>query len=206
MSERLIHGIFRHRLMPVSLVLVALAALSGAWAGMARGTPSSLPDSKPEVGSQVALIPTATLKELMDSTVDPAADGLWDSVSEVSTAEGVVQHRPRTDEEWKAVRRHAITLVEAMNLVLIPGRRAAPAGTKPGLGELDPGEIDRRIEQSRPGFIAMANAVRGTAMQALAAIDRRDVDALFTVGGDIDAACEACHLTFWYPPPGSSPK
>ena len=30
-------------------------------------------------------------------------------------------------------------------------------------------------------------------------IERKDIDALLKAGGDIDAACEGWHLTFWYP-------
>lgn len=144
-------------------------------------------------------VPFATLKELMDATVDPAADGLWDAVSASATAAGIEQHQPRTPQEWAAVRRHAITLIEAMNLVVMPGRHAAPVGTQTGLGELRPQEIEARIEQQRAAFVGFANALRVTAREALKAIDRKDPDALLTAGGDIDAACEACHVTFWYP-------
>jgi hypothetical protein len=37
-------------------------------------------------------------------------------------------------------------------------------------------------------------------LQALEAIDAKDAKRLLDVGGDIDAACEACHLVYWYPP------
>jgi hypothetical protein len=30
-------------------------------------------------------------------------------------------------------------------------------------------------------------------------VQARDVDALFDAGSRIDAACENCHLPFWYP-------
>jgi hypothetical protein len=146
---------------------------------------------------------TASIKELMDSTVDPAADGLWEAVSVISTSKGVEHHEPRTDEEWKAVRRHAITLIESMNLVVMPGRPAAPAGTAPGLGELPPAEIEQRIGQTPDAFIGFANNLRSTALKALTAIDHKDTHALLTLGGDIDAACEACHVTYWYPNQGS---
>lgn len=142
---------------------------------------------------------TATIKELMDSTVDPAADGLWDSVAVVSSRTRVEERQPRTDEEWKAVRRHAITLIEAMNLVVMEGRHAAPPGTKPNEGELAPEEIDQRIAASRPAFVQFAHGLRASAVKALEAIDRKDAAALLEVGGDIDAACEVCHVTYWYP-------
>lgn len=135
----------------------------------------------------------------MDSTVDPAADGLWDSVAVTSTRKGVDEHQPRTDEEWAAVRRHAVTLMESMNLVVMNGRRAAPPGTKAAEGELTPDEIDQHIAANRGALVGFAKALRATAAKALTAVDKKDVPGLFEAGGEIDEACEACHVTFWYP-------
>ncbi|WP_138918486.1 hypothetical protein [Nitrospirillum viridazoti] len=141
----------------------------------------------------------ATIQELMDSTVDPAADGVWDSVAVISTEAGVEKREPRTPEEWQEVRRHALTLLEAMNLVVMEGRHAAPPGAQPKLGELDPKQIDVLIRANKPSFAAFADDVRATTLEALAAIDKRDVKALVVAGGKIDQACEGCHVTFWYP-------
>jgi hypothetical protein len=142
---------------------------------------------------------TATIKELMDSTVDPSADGVWDSVAFVSSQDGMDDRKPRTEEEWKAVRRRAMTLVEAANLLVMDGRHAAPAGTQPGEGELSPVEIDHRIAATRPAFVGFAHGLQATALKALHAIDKRDSEGLFQAGGEIDVACEACHVTYWYP-------
>jgi hypothetical protein len=165
----------------VSLALVASS--QGAKAASAANAP----------------VPVATLKELMDSTVDPAADGIWEAVAVISTANGEEHRQPRTPEEWAAVRRHAMTLIESMNLVVLPGRHAAPPGAKPGLGELTPAQIDQGIEQKRVLFTAFARALQVTAQQALEAIDEQDIEGVVRTGGDIDAACEVCHVTFWYP-------
>ena len=37
-------------------------------------------------------------------------------------------------------------------------------------------------------------------LPALDAIDAKDPNRLLEVGGEIDEACEACHLVYWYPP------
>jgi hypothetical protein len=29
--------------------------------------------------------------------------------------------------------------------------------------------------------------------------DRKDADGLFEASADVDSACEACHLEYWYP-------
>jgi len=142
---------------------------------------------------------TATIRELMDSLVDPAADGLWDSVAVTSTRAGVEEKRPRTDEDWAAVRRHAVSLMESMNLVVMKGRHAAPPGTQAAEGELTPDEIDQHIDAHRDALIGFAKALRATAGKALAAIDNKNVEGLFEAGSAIDEACEACHVTFWYP-------
>src|SRR5207237_5099408 len=71
---------------------------------------------------------TATIKDIMDSMVDPGSDVIWDSVETVVSAKGTEEKMPRTDEEWKNVRRHAIMLIEAKNRVLIPGPKVAHAG------------------------------------------------------------------------------
>jgi hypothetical protein len=69
----------------------------------------------------------------------------------------------------------------------------------PNRGELSPEEIDRRIEGTRPVFVQLAHGLRATAVSALQAIDNRDASALLDAGGRIDGACEACHMTYWYP-------
>ncbi len=159
--------------------------------------PSSSPQTAARQESPFEV--TATLRELMDSTVDPSADGLWNSVAIIYTPTTAENRQPRTDEEWMAVRRHAITLIEATNLIVMDGRHAAPAGTQSGEGELAPEEIDRRIAANRGVFVQLARTLREQSLQALQAIDKKDASALLEAGSAIDEACEACHVTFWYP-------
>jgi cytochrome c556 len=64
---------------------------------------------------------------------------------------------------------------------------------------LAPAEIERDIEQKRALFVSFAQALQVTAQRTLEAIDHKDTDAVMTTGGDIDVACEACHVVFWYP-------
>ena len=53
----------------------------------------------------------------MNSIIDPNADYLWGSVSVTSTTIGFVEKAPRTKEDWDEERRHAISLMEATNLL-----------------------------------------------------------------------------------------
>src|SRR5262245_7337480 len=96
----------------------------------------------------------ATIKDIMDSEVDPSADYIWESVGTFVSAEGTIQKAPKTDDDWKEERRKAITLVEAANLLTMPGRHVAKAGEKsenPGI-ELGPEEIEDLINKDRPTF------------------------------------------------------
>ena len=61
----------------------------------------------------------------MDAFIDPAADHIWDAVAITVTAKGREEKYPRTDEEWKELRRRAIQIMEGANLLLVPGRRVA---------------------------------------------------------------------------------
>jgi hypothetical protein len=71
------------------------------------------------------LVLKASIRELMDAEVDPAADYLWASVASISTKAGLEERQPRTEEAWHEVRRHAVTLVEATNLLIMKGRRVS---------------------------------------------------------------------------------
>lgn len=143
----------------------------------------------------------ATVRELMDGIIDPSADALWDSVAYIATPKGVEDRRPRTDAEWKAVRTSAITLIEAANLLVLPGRRvgAGQSGPPPGPGELSAAQIDQRIAATRGSFSQFARGLQDAGLKALAAIDAQDPQKLMDAGGIIDEACEACHVTYWYP-------
>lgn len=143
---------------------------------------------------------TASIRELMDSEIDPAADFIWESVASISTVAGLEERQPRTEEEWLEVRRRAITLIEATNLLVMKGRRvSAKYEAASGAGELDTDQVQQKIDTNRPAFVALAQRLQDTGLQTLAAIDAKDPVALFDLGGTIDDACESCHVTFWYP-------
>ena len=149
--------------------------------------------------------PTATIKDLMLSIIDPSADVVWQAVATVITANGteqiVEEIFPRTDEEWTNVRHGAITLVEAANLLVMPGRRVARPGEKsefPGI-ELEPEEMEVLINDGREAWNRGAAALHDASLAALQAIDAKDPDTLLEVGGEIEMACESCHTRYWYP-------
>lgn len=162
---------------------------------MAAGCASPSPDFRP----------TSTVKDIMDSVIDPSADGLWDSVEIVATLEGTEYKAPKTDDDWKALRRHAVALVEASNLLLIPGRHVAKPGEKAEDARVDlhPEEIEALIIKDPAAWARRAHILHDAANESLAAVDARDVTALTNAGETLDEACESCHRNYWYrtPPP-----
>jgi len=143
----------------------------------------------------------ATIKDIMDSAVDPSADYIWESLGTEVSAEGVKEKRPANDDEWKEERRKAVLLVEAANLLLMPGRKVAKAGEKaenPDV-ELGPEQIESLINKDRPTFVKLAKEFQQTAIEQLKAVDDRNIQELLRTGGDLDTRCENCHKVYWYP-------
>lgn len=133
--------------------------------------------------------------------VDPAADSIWESVVTEVTAEGVLDHAPETDEDWEELRGHAITLVEATNLLLMPDRRVAAEGSRsemPGI-DLEPEQIEALLAENPDAWTQFVGGLRESGLVVLSAVDKRDVDALLVAGDGLDLACENCHVRYWYP-------
>jgi len=144
---------------------------------------------------------TTTIRDIMDSLVDKSADVIWDSVATIVTQDGVEKKQPRTDEEWAVVRRSAVQIIEATNLIVMPGRHVARPGEKAAdeKVELPPEEIERLITADRASWVTLSHALHDDATSALKAIDSKDPDGLMAAGEKIDTACENCHLKYWYP-------
>lgn len=145
---------------------------------------------------------TSSMEEIMRYMIDPSADAVWDAVVTEVTAAGIVTTQPETDEDWMALRRHAVTLIEATDLLLMEGRRVAAEGSRselPGI-DLEPEEIEALLEADRASWTAFVAVLHEGGVGVLDAIDRQDVDALLIASDVLDAACEVCHVRYWYPP------
>jgi hypothetical protein len=147
--------------------------------------------------------PLVTIKELMESVIDPIADNIFDAVGVDVTAQGTVETKPVTDEDWAKVRQGAVTLAEGTNLLKIP-RRVAPPGDKNNSSganapELSPEQIQVKIDQDRTLWNKHADELRDQALAILEIIKAKDADALFDAGSRLDKTCENCHLEYWYP-------
>ena len=117
--------------------------------------------------------PIADTKLLMQSVVDPNADIVWESVKTIDTPNKTEEIRPRTDEQWAAVRNAAVTVAESGNLLMMVPRAK------------DGGE-----------WMTLAQRMIDAGQEAIQAADAKNADRLFTVGGDIYDACSACHQKY----------
>lgn len=150
--------------------------------------------------------PTATIKDIMTSIIDPESDVIWNSVATIVSLTGTEERAPKTDEEWAAVRQSAVQLVEATNLLRIPGRLVAKPGEKsenPRI-ELQPETIQKMIAEDPAGWSALVDRLHAAAVPALEAIEAKNAKGLFDAGEQMEHACEACHQRYWYPPKEAS--
>ena len=143
---------------------------------------------------------TATVKELMGSVINPNAEFIWKSVQTTSGDAGLKDKAPSTDEEWADLRRRAVALREATDLLLIPGRKAAAAGEKAkDDSELAPEAIQALIDKDRAKWVAFSHGMHATMTEVIKAIDAKSASGVLDAGGTLDGACESCHQVFWYP-------
>lgn len=137
----------------------------------------------------------------MVAIVDPSADVVWQSVYTEVSASGIEQITPQNDEGWANVRHGAIRLLEASNLLMMPGRHVARPGEKseaPGV-ELEPEQMEVVIKKDRQAWNKHAKALHDVSLEMLQAIDASDTKAIFDLGEGLDTACENCHSQYWYP-------
>jgi hypothetical protein len=115
----------------------------------------------------------ATVRQLMDGIVMPAAAVVFESVATIVTKEGTEEHQPRTEGEWALVGASAAALVESGNLMMIGSR-----------------------VRDDDDWITMTRAMMDAAGVALKATQARDVEGLFASGEAINEACDACHMKY----------
>jgi hypothetical protein len=182
---------FRRRHAGGAVVLVAASLLAGC-AAPAPEEPS--PADSP-------YRPVASIREVMNSVIDPSIDVVWNAVATVIDDGRMTDRAPATDEDWAEVRRHALIVSEAANLLMMPDRPVAPPGAPslaPGI-ELPPDEIRALIDKNRDGWNFYVQQFQDSMKPAVAAIDAKNPQALFEAGEQIDTTCENCHQVFWFP-------
>ena len=107
--------------------------------------------------------PIASVKQIMNGIIDPAATKVFDSVSTSATEKGIEEIAPSSDEEWTALGDQAAALAEAGNLLLMEGRA------------VDRGDWRR-----------MSMAMIDAAKQTMKAVDAKSADAVLDAGSNLN--------------------
>ncbi len=103
------------------------------------------------------------MRQIMLGVVAPTSDVIFK----------VPNQAPKNDKEWKAVQDSALTLAEAGNLLLIPGRAR------------DTGD-----------WTKFAKSLVSQGSKAFKAANAKDAKSLEGIGNDIDQVCEDCHAKY----------
>jgi len=186
--------------------LFAIAATTAVCSSAPAPPP---PAQKSQAASPVLwgdMKPIVSVKELMRDMIDPASDFVFDSISTIVTKGMTTEHVPKTDEDWDRIRFGATTMVEGIYLLKVP-RPFAPPGeennsTGPDAEELSVAEITAKVEKDPVEWNARIEALRNVGLQTLDIVKRRDAKELWDASDNLDAACEACHVSYWYPKEG----
>jgi hypothetical protein len=94
-------------------------------------------------------------------------------VKTIVTKKGTEEIRPKTDEQWTAVRGSAATVAEAANLLMLDGRA-----------------------RDKKEWMTAVRRLIDAGEKAMKAAEAKDADAVFATGGEIYEACRACHLRY----------
>lgn len=118
-------------------------------------------------GAVAAAPPLVSIKELMEKTLTPATNTLWNA------------YEPPSDEQWPLLEEAAVTLLVA-----------ASVNAQGGTGPMDTAWV------KDPRWQAFNQVMIAAGRDALTAIRARDHDALLAAGDVLYPPCEGCHLQF----------
>lgn len=134
--------------------------------------------AKPQAGALSSLAKLNTdlpMPEFMGHVVDPAAFIYWGGSGTEETATGTKDLSPTTDEGWEKLESAAATLIEAGNMLQLPGReRHLP----------DAPDAD---------WYKHAQNLTAQAIIAKAAAEKHDKAGVYKAGADLYAECTSCH-------------
>ena len=171
------------------------------------GAPAAPAESGGAADPAVSAVPAQpdlsnmSIRTIMAAMVDPSGDYLFESVADISDEHGITHKAPRTAQEWATERHHLQVLIDAPQLLGVPGRRAAEPGDRssnPAV-ENEPEEVQRLLDSQHADFVQRAERLRQAAAAGMKAAEAQDTKSLFNAITAIDKACESCHLHYWYP-------
>jgi hypothetical protein len=188
------------QLIALSTGVFAFAVVTSSCSAPKQAVAPAPPAAQPLWGE---MKPVVSVKELMRDMIDPASDYVFDSIGSVSNKKGTVDREPKTEADWDKVRFGGVMLAEGAYLLKVP-RPFAPPGdennsTGPDPEELSPAQIKAKLERDPVLWNAKIEALRNVGLQVLDIVKRKDAKELWDASDNLDQACEACHLEYWYP-------
>lgn len=153
---------------PITKSLFAVAACAALLTACSPGKPAAPKAGEPKFNTDTPMT------EFMGHFVDPAAFMYWKGSGYEITEAGERDLSPTTDEGWDVLVTGATMLVEAGNILQMPGRTRAP-------------EAD---------WNKYAQLLTERALIARAAAEKHDKKAVFDEGGKVYEVCVACHEQF----------
>jgi cytochrome c556 len=112
--------------------------------------------------------PALTTKQLMETTITDASNLVWNAFD-----------APTSEEQWAALERAALALIDAAKLNAVGGT----------------GPMDKEWA-AQPAWKPFNEAMLQASQGALAAIRAKNHEALLAAGDQLYAPCEGCHLQF----------
>ncbi len=115
----------------------------------------------------------ASVKQIMNGIVAPAAKVVFESVSTSISFAGIKETAPGTDAEWAVVGNSAAALAEAANLLVVEGRL------------VDNGD-----------WAMMSRALGDAGVIALKAVEAKSTEGILAAGEAINTSCDNCHRKY----------
>jgi len=193
-----------HKLLAVFTGVFAFAVItSSCSAPKQAAAPPPAPSATVSQQLWGEMKPIVSVKELMRDMIDPASDYVFDAIGGVDNKKGSLETAPKTEADWDRIRVGGVMLAEGAYLLKVP-RPFAPPGdennsTGPDPEELSPAQIKAKLEHDPVLWNAKIEALRNVGLQVLDIVKRKDTKELWDAADNLDQACEACHLEYWYP-------
>lgn len=187
-----------------------MLVLGASWSCSTPSTPVSAPPKESPAFDPLTpqvlwgeMKPVVSVKELMKYSIDPISDFIFDAVGTEVTANGIIDHEPKTDEDWDKIQTGAVSLAESIYLLKVPRPLTPPGDLNDSQGpnavELSPDAIKAKIERDPAEWNARIEALRNASLAVSEIVKKRDTKAMWDAGEILDQACEACHRSYWYP-------
>ena len=152
-----------NRLRPTLLSALLFATLSAC----------SAPEPEAVSGTESNYNVELDVAQLMSLVLEPASDMLWDSGGWVLDASGYEELYPTTDDGWAFVRAQAAIVVEAGNMLALPGRA-----------------------EDDDAWMIYSEGLSEAGIMAMEAAEAQDKEAFFQAGGQLYSVCTACHQSY----------